>query len=136
MKKANVLKALVAVATIFIGLTFTQCSSVDSQLKEVAKEMNDMCPMEMGGGVRLDKVTAESGKKLAMSMAVSTIAANSSEAQMFTNMVKPMMVQSVKANNSPDYKKIKDMGVIFIFNFYDGEGVAICDVELGPNDYI
>lgn len=132
----NVLKALVAVVALFAGLTFTQCGSSDDKvIKEAAEQMNDMCPMEMGGGVRMDKVAAEAGKKLNITMTVSTIDAGSQEAQMFTSMGKPMLAQAMKANNNPEFKGVKDMGVIFIFDIYDRNGESIQKIEVTPDDY-
>ncbi|MDR0659713.1 MAG: hypothetical protein LBG19_02700 [Prevotellaceae bacterium] len=136
MKKANVLKTLVAVATIFVGFTFAQCgSSIDKQFKEAAEILDAACPMDMGGGMRLDEVKAESGKKLIYAATISSISVDDAEAQMFVAMLKPMMVQAIKSDNSRGIKIMKDLEATMVYIFHDRNGKLLTEVELLPKEY-
>lgn len=119
-----------------MSVSFTQCgNSVDKELKRQAEQMNNMCPMELGGGVRLDEVTAESGKKLNYVFTFTQMIAGSEEAQMTASIFKPMMVETFRTNNSQEYVNIRKIKPTLIFKINDKNGELITDVEIKPEDY-
>lgn len=141
MKRANVLRVLVAVATIFIGITFTQCgSSDDKQVELLAKEVNRMmnCPVKVDFMTQLDSVYALPGREIhyhftIFDHTISDIDELISREEINNNL-RAMMLSIVNVD-SKDAERFRQLKIIIVSEYYDKNGELYTVVRVGPQEY-
>ncbi len=140
MRKTNVFKVFVALATIFIGLTFTQCGVSDSDVARLAKEINSVmnCPVEVDQMTRLDSLYAKPGKELCyhytmFNHTIDDINGMVSKSQ-FETSIRAMLLSVVNAENknAAQFRKFK---IVLVAEYYDKNGELYTTVRVGPKEY-
>lgn len=140
MTKTNILKTLIAVATIFIGLTFTQCGVSDRQLQEITEEANSAmgCPVDLSPTVRFDKIYAVPGKEIHFRYTWKQSTKEQIEQEVslkeFDNIMKATLLSMIN-ENTEEMEVIRNTKAILVVECFDKNGELFSEVKAEPKEY-
>lgn len=130
-------KGLVGFAVAFTVMFFVSQSlfkpSVDSQLTEIASEMNKSCPMRVDEFTTLKNVAALPNKTLQYNY----VLVGSTKAEVQLDSVKkyffPQLLQNVKTD--PTMQLFRDNEVTLSYTYYDTTGEYVTEYVIKPEMY-
>ncbi|MDR0659714.1 MAG: hypothetical protein LBG19_02705 [Prevotellaceae bacterium] len=140
MKKTNVLKTLVAVATIFVGFTFSQCGISEKDVQKIAKEANDYmgCPVKVDFMTMLDSIHALPGKEIHYHYTLLGYSAEDMDDLIskneFEKNIRTVLLTLVNANTK-ESEDIRRSKIILVADYYDEYGEHYSSVRIGPKEY-
>lgn len=115
-------------------LAFTACKpSMDSQLTQLATELNKTCPMMVDKDTRLDNAMAVPGNIFQYNYTLVNYVKDSID----TARVRPLVQQSILSNvkTNPDLKSFRDNKTTLTYSYKDKAGVFLFKVSATPADY-
>lgn len=108
--------------------------SIQKELIDFANETNKYCPYLLDKETRLDNVNALENKTIKMNCTLinhikdSTVVSNLNN-KLFSELI------SNKIKSTPTLKKYRDNDVIWIYTYYDKNGVFITSLTFTPEKY-
>ncbi len=122
------------------GLSLTGCSSsAEKQLSEFAYSLNAQCPIELGDGMAIARVVTLPERTLQYNI-VSNYLRKSTPLdglgmtwESMAEKYRGHMIENLKAN--PALKKIKRIGITFVYHYRDNDGNSLMEFTITPEDY-
>lgn len=133
------MKIITGLSVLSLVFTLNSCAKeneLDKELKEAAANMNRLTPQMMNDGIRLDSVTAGSGKTFTYSYTLTEDMQENvtdSEVNAFKKEAKESAVNTIKT--SADMQFFKDNDVILKYAYYDKNGKLTADFSVVPAEY-
>lgn len=116
------------IAIVFACSFFIQCSDAKKKFLELqVEQLNKQCPVNMGGGITMEKASVEDSNTIKADITVadpSIVTINDD--------TKAAMAQAIKA--SPEYKQIKEFGITYIYAFSDSNKNLLGEIKITPED--
>lgn len=131
MKKISII--ILSLMLLLGGVSMVSCGGVDSKLKTVVEEFNKTTPMDVGPGIRIEKMEIPSSKTIKCIATFTTMTKDQINVEQIEPMLKPAMISALKSD--PNFKVFVDNKVSVIYVFNDKNGDNIFEINLKPEDY-
>ncbi|WP_051286429.1 hypothetical protein [Salinimicrobium terrae] len=141
MNKENSKKGTIVgfgVGAIFFALFFYGAQQffkpdLESELREVALELNKQTPMQIDPYMRLD--SASSKGKTNFIYYYTLFDTEKSEVNLDTvnKYLRPTLIENIK--NNPDLKVYRDNNISMDYKYYDKHGVFVTEISVTPDLY-
>lgn len=127
-RKQNLLYSLLSAVLII----FTQCSgSVDNQLKKIAKEATEKCPIMLDKWTRLDSCAALPGRTYKYYHTIQELEVT--DTTLFKTQFEPQILSLVKM--SPDMKFFRENEVSLLYQYNDQNKKYLFTISINPDQY-
>ena len=136
MKKQRTL----TIITIFLVtiLVFVQCYDaknliIDKALKEIAKGINEGCPVDIGNILRMDSCQAAESKTLKLFFTVAMLNADTFDSEIFERDTKPGVIYFIQTTES--LKIVREYDAVFLLEYRDDKGKKLGEITVTPDEY-
>lgn len=122
-------KLLLILACITLTLSFSNCSK-NAKYKVVVEQMSKQLPMELPGGISMDKVEVD-GDEFKYYYTFKQVPEMDSEE--FIKLTKEGIMPMVK--NQADLQVFRDDKMTFVFIYQKTDGSTYAEIKVTPEDY-
>ena len=128
----------IGVGAIFFALFFYGVQQffkpdLESELREVALELNKQSPMEIDQYVRLDSAASKGETNLVYYYTLFDMERSEVNLDTVNKYLRPGIIDNVKIN--PDLKVFRDNNITLDYRYFDKEGEFVTEISVTPELY-
>ena len=129
---------------IILTITLLSCNGQQAkhkELKEIATELNSLCPLMVDQGTRFDKVLCTSDNLLDLTFTLVNLVKDSTDTKGLENELKIFLSDHLKngftinQNINIDIEFLKQRRVTFHYTYLDKNGQSLTNIFIKPTDY-
>lgn len=108
-------------------------SSIDTQLMNIASEMNKGTPFMVDSETRLDNTVAGPNRSIYYNYTMINYGIDEIDLNFFESQLRPTILNGIKT--SPDMKILREKKVTFIYSYKDKTGKHLISFKFTPKEY-